>query len=302
MYIYQNAEGVVVQAPAKLNLFFEILGKRPDGYHEIETLMTPISWYDTLIFREVPSGPIHLSCRVVFPAPKRECDKRELVPEGRENLAYRAVELLRQEAGVRRGAWMGLVKRIPPGAGLGGGSADAAAALAAANLAWKLHWPRSALASLAARLGSDVPFFLADSSAICRGRGEKIEPIPSGGRWHFVVVHPPAGLSTAEVYRHCEVPASARSVEPVCKAWEEGDRAALGKLLWNRLQPTAKKLCSWVGRVQEHLEREDVLGCQLTGSGSAYFALCRHARHARRIACRLHATGLGTVVAVHSCR
>jgi len=302
MHILQNDEGVIVQAPAKLNLFFEILGKRPDGYHEIETLMVPISWYDTLLFREDPSGQIHLSCKVSSLAQKGDCGKKWTVPEGPENLAFRAVELFRQEAGISHGARMLLVKRIPPAAGLGGGSSDAAAALMAANLAWKLFWPCSALLPLASRLGSDVPFFLAESPAICRGRGEKIEPIPSGGRGYFVVVHPPAGLSTAEVYRHCEVPARARSIEPVRKVWQEGNMAALGALLWNQLQPPAERLCPWIVRIRECLEREDVLGHRLTGSGTAYFGICRHARHARRVARRLHATGLGTVVAVHSCR
>jgi 4-diphosphocytidyl-2-C-methyl-D-erythritol kinase len=302
MYVHQNAEGVVVQAPAKLNLFFEILGKRPDGYHEVETLMVPISWYDTLLFREDAAGQIRFRCRVLPSAQNFTSSGGPRVPEGEDNLVVRAVRLLGQAAGVRQGASVELIKRIPPGSGLGGGSSDAAAALVAANLGWKLGWPVSALVPLAARLGSDVPFFLAGGPAICRGRGELVQPVWPPGTWHFVVIHPPAGLSTAEVYRHCEVPASPRRLEPIQQAWQKGDKSALGGLLWNRLQPTAQRLCPWVGRLREHLEREDVLGHQLTGSGTGYFALCRHARHARRVAHRLHATGLGTVVAVHSCR
>lgn len=302
MYVHQNAEGVVVQAPAKLNLFLEILGKRPDGYHEIETLMVPISWYDTVLFHPEPSGQIRFRCKLLVPSQPPVSAQIPWVPEGRDNLVVQAVELLRQAAGVRQGAQIELVKRIPPGAGLGGGSSDAAAALVGANLGWKLYWPPAALLPLASRLGSDVPFFLAGGPAICRGRGEIVQPLWPVGSWHFVVVHPPAGLSTAEVYRHCEVPNRPRSIEAIQGAWQQGDKAALGNLLWNRLEPIAEKLCPWIARLRAQLAHQEVLGHQLTGSGTGYFALCRHARQARRVAQRLHATGLGTVVAVHSCR
>ncbi|MCS7306560.1 MAG: 4-(cytidine 5'-diphospho)-2-C-methyl-D-erythritol kinase [Thermoguttaceae bacterium] len=302
MYVYQKTEGVVVQAPAKLNLFLELLGKRPDGYHEIETLMVPISWYDTVLFHLDPNGGIRFRCKVLASAQNDGSDGSSCVPEGADNLVVQAVALLRKAAGIEAGAQIELVKRIPPKAGLGGGSSDAAAALVGANLLWKLYWPTEALLPLAAQLGSDVPFFLAGGPAICRGRGELVQPIRLPGNWHFVVVHPSAGLSTAEVYRHCQIPESPRCVEPIQRAWENGNKAALGELLWNRLQPTAEKLCPWISRLRECFAQEDVLGHQLTGSGTGYFALCRHARHARRLAQRLHATGLGTVVAVHSCR
>ncbi len=302
MHIHQSSEGVVVQAPAKLNLFFEVLGKRTDGYHEIETLMVPISWYDTILFKEDPSGQIELKCKQIFYSGKRDDSALTVVPQGQDNLVVRAVQLFRQEAGLGQGARIELIKRIPAAAGLGGGSSDAAGALMAANQAWKVYWPPSALLSLAARLGSDVSFFLAGGPAICRGRGEQIEPIPFAGRLHFVVVYPWVGLSTAEVYRHCQTPVRPQSVGPLRTAYEQGGLARIGRLLWNRLQTTAETLCPWVRRVREHLAREDVLGHQLTGSGTAYFGLCRHARHARRVARRLHATGLGTVVAVHGCR
>lgn len=302
MYVYHCGEGVLVQAPAKLNLFFEILGKRSDGYHEIETLMVPISWYDTLLLCLEPSGQIHFRCRLLPRCSSGPCPPSWKVPEGPENLVFRAIALLRQAAGVRQGAFVQLWKRIPPAAGLGGGSSDAAAALVGANLLWKLHWPTEDLLPLAAQLGSDVPFFLAGGPAICRGRGDQLHPLPPGGRWHFVVVFPPAGLSTAEVYRHCQVPDSPRSVEPIRRAWEQANKTVLGNLLWNRLQPVAEKLCTWVVQVRQHLAQQDLLGHQLTGSGTAYFGICRHARHAQRVARRVHATGLGTVVAVHSCR
>ena len=301
MQIRRSAVEVVVRAPAKLNLFFEILARREDGYHEIETLMCPIDLYDTLIFKEESDGQLELHCeRITGPASPGEAHPIEM-PEGTDNLAMRAVELLRRRAGVERGARLRLVKRIPTAAGLGGGSSDAAAALAAANLGWNLGWTREALAGVAAELGSDVPFFLADGPAICRGRGEHVEPAPGFPELHFVVVRPPEGLSTAAVYAACRPAERAESVRWLLVALGRGDLAAAGRMLHNRLEPVAESLSPWVRRVRDAMAGVDFLGSAMSGSGTSCVGLCRHARHARRAARRLQAIGLGSVFAVRSC-
>jgi 4-diphosphocytidyl-2-C-methyl-D-erythritol kinase len=302
MRVVRSAEGIVVQAPAKVNLFFEVLGSRADGYHEVETLMCPIGLFDTIIFRKTPPGPIHFHCRCAFPADRRNEPGRGHIPEGRDNLAVRAVELLRRRAGVRAGGQLYLVKRIPAQAGLGGGSSDAAAALAAANNAWELHWPVERLAPLAAELGSDVPFFLHGGAALCRGRGERIEPLAGFGPLDFVVICPPEGLATGEVYREC-VPADApRSVGPLMEALARGDRPAMGREIFNRLQPASARLAPWIDRLRAVLEKVDCLGLGMSGSGTAHFALCRHASHARRVARHFQALQVGRVYAVQTCR
>ena len=302
MQIHRSAVGLVAQAPAKLNLFFEVLGKRNDGYHEIQTLMVPVDLYDTLYFREDSSGRVELDCRQVPGIGGLGGYKLGDVPEGRENLVVRALELLRSRAGVRSGASLRLVKRIPAAAGLGGGSSDAAAALAVANRGWNLGWSQPALAELAAELGSDVPFFLADGPAICRGRGERVEPVAGLGALCFVVVRPPVGLATSAVYRACQVPTDPRSPDPLLRALSRGSLAAAGRLLSNRLQPAAEGLSPWIRRLREEMARLDLLGHQMSGSGTCYFGLCRHARHARRVAGRLQANGVGTVFAVRRSR
>lgn len=302
MQIHRSAVGLVVQAPAKLNLFFEVLGKRDDGYHEIETLMVPISLYDTLCFREDSSGRVELEC---WRAPDNWGPSGYSlgdVPEGKDNLVVRAVQLLRDRASVRSGASVRLVKRIPAAAGLGGGSSDAAAALQVANRGWNLGWSRPALAELAAELGSDVPFFLADGPAVCRGRGERVEPVAGLGALHFVVVRPPAGLATAAVYRGCQPAADPRSCHLLLDALAGGNLAAAGRLLVNRLQPAAERLSPWIRRLADRMARLDVLGHQMSGSGTCYFGLCRHARHARRVARRLQANGVGIVFTVRGSR
>ena len=318
MIIHRGRLGIVVQTPAKLNLFFEVLEKRRDGYHEIETLMAPVDLFDSLCFEEDFSGQVKLDCRrVVGPKSGTGSDSRRpdpdatgfvavtglvAVPLGAANLAVRAVELLRERAHVRRGATMRLVKRIPIAAGLGGGSSDAAAALVAANEAWNLGWTRPRLAEVAAELGSDVPFFLGDGPAICRGRGERIEPIAGLGSPHFVVIRPPAALATADVYGVCEPASRPRPLAPVLDALRQGDWSRTGRLLFNRLESAAKTLCPWIEKTEDALRREDCLGYLMSGSGTCCFGLCRHARHARHVARRLQATGVGTVYRVRLSR
>jgi 4-diphosphocytidyl-2-C-methyl-D-erythritol kinase len=302
MYIQKSSSGVVVQAPAKLNLFFEVLGKREDGYHEVETLVTPVDLYDTLYFAERGDGQVRLSCCRASGRGGTGGDCLADLPEGSENLVVRAVELLRRRSGERRGASLRLVKRIPTAAGLGGGSSDAAAALAAANAGWGLGWSGEELAQLGAELGSDVPLFFAQGPALCRGRGERVAPVAALGAWHFVLVRPPEGLSTAAVYRACTPAQESRDPSPLLEALSRGALAEAGRAMFNRLEPAAETLCPWIRRLRAEFEDSDCAGHQMSGSGTCYFGLCRHARHARRIARRLQAKRLGMALAVRGCR
>ncbi|NLZ00474.1 MAG: 4-(cytidine 5'-diphospho)-2-C-methyl-D-erythritol kinase [Pirellulaceae bacterium] len=297
MHLQRTADGVVVCAPAKLNLFFEVLNRRNDGFHEVETLVYPIDLYDTLILSG-RAGP-RIDFRLVFASSGAPCGD---VPEDSANLVVRALELLRRRAGAELGARVSLRKRIPTAAGLGGGSSDAAAALAAANVVWGLHWPRERLAQVGAELGSDVPLFLHSSASICRGRGEIIVPAPGSPILHLVVVRPPEGLRTADVYRTCRIAGRPRPVRPFAEAFARGDLKRMAETMFNRLETSASLLSPWIARVRRALETVDCVGYQMTGSGSCCFGLCRHARHARRVARRLQTRGIGTVYAVRGCR
>lgn len=294
------AWGYEIHAPAKLNLFLEVLGKRDDGFHEIETLMVPISWYDTLWLSDAPPGSVDLECVTIVAAPDSVAAASESLPEGPDNIVVRAIEQLAQRAGVNRGARVRLVKRIPLAAGLAGGSSDAAAALLAASAAWGLGWSRTKLAELAAELGSDVPFFLQSGPAICRGRGERVEPLNHLGPLHFVVVRPPVGLATADVYRACRPGSPPVSAGPLAEALRHGRLDKSARLFHNRLQEAAAGLTPWIARLQKEFDRLDCPGHQMSGSGTSYFGLCRHAGHARRLAARLRARRLGRVAVVHS--
>jgi 4-diphosphocytidyl-2-C-methyl-D-erythritol kinase len=276
-----------------------VLGKRDDGYHEIETLMCPIDLYDTLYFQEEPNGQLELTCGQVSGRVDVQDDE---IPPGPENLVWRAADLLRRRARVNSGASVRLVKRIPAAAGLGGGSSDAAAALMLANLGWNLNWSPQQLHGLAAELGSDVPFFLLGRPAVCRGRGEQVDEVSGIGPLNLVLVRPPAGLATAAVYGACRPAACPNPSAPLLEALGRGDLCASGRLLFNRLQPAAESLSPWIARLRREFEGMDCLGHGMSGSGTSYYGLCRHARHARRIARRLAANGRGSVFVVRSCR
>jgi 4-diphosphocytidyl-2-C-methyl-D-erythritol kinase len=306
MHVRRAGTSVEVLTPAKLNLFLEVLARRPDGYHEIETLMTAVAICDTLTFVPLENDALEFKCRWAFGLAakanaahrlQRQSDDFGELPSGPDNLAWKAVMLIRDRSTTKGGARVSLVKRIPAAAGLGGASSDAAAALVAANLGWNLNWPRERLAELAAELGSDVPFFLGQpGSALCRGRGELIEPVRAN-RLQVAVVRPPVGLSTPEVYRRCRpasVPARAQDLR---KALECGEAAGAARGLFNRLQAPAAELTPWIEHLEEEFARQDCLGHQMSGSGSSYFGICRSARHARRVASRLRARQAGTVYA-----
>jgi 4-diphosphocytidyl-2-C-methyl-D-erythritol kinase len=278
-------------------LFFEVLGRHGDGYHEIETLMVPVTLYDTLFASAESDGQLRLDCHW---AASFSSESLGRLPSERENLALRAVELLRSRTGTRAGLSMRLVKRIPAEAGLGGGSSDAAAALAAANEIWQLGLSRHELAQVGAELGSDVPFFLAGGPAIARGRGERIERVSPLAPLHFVVVRPPQGLSTASVYARCQVPREPRAAAPLIEALRRADMRKLRSLAFNRLEEAADTLSPWIARARRELARHDCLTYQMTGSGTAWFGICRHARHARRVAGRLFGRGLGRVFCLRS--
>lgn len=193
-----DQEVTVWPAPAKLNLFLYITGRYPDGYHELQTLFQILDWGDELRLRINDNGHISRSSHV------------EGVPQG-DDICIRAAHLLKARTGAKQGVQIELLKRIPMGAGLGGGSSDAATVLVALNRLWACGLTRPELAGLGLELGADVPVFVNGYSAWAEGRGEKLQAVSLGQRF-YVLVFPDIHVSTAEVFRH---PALTRDSTPV---------------------------------------------------------------------------------------
>ncbi len=272
--VHSARDSVVLAAPAKLNLFLEIRAKRPDGYHDLESLMVAIDLFDTLELRVIDSGAIALTC------------DPDTLSAGPDNLVYKAAVALRTHA--KRsdlGAEIRLAKRIPTQAGLGGGSSDAAATLVGLNRIWKLGLTREELLAIAASIGSDVAFFLTLPAAWCTSRGEIATPeeAPASG-FHFVLVCPPVGLGTAGVYKRLAVPEKPVAGDAVRSAFRTGDAAALGRAIFNRLEEPAFALEPLVGGIRRRLAESGPCGAMMSGSGSAVFAVCRDRAHAKQVA------------------
>jgi len=285
-----TAEGVEILAPAKLNLYLEILGRRLDGYHDLESLMVTVDLFDSLTFADDPSG--RLTFRADDPT----------LPTGAENLVIKAAEGLRGMTGCRRGASIDLRKVIPAQAGLAGGSSDAAATLTALDQLWNLRTPPDELDALAGRIGSDVAFFRHGPSAVCRGRGEVVEPFALPRPLTFVLVCPPFGVGTADVYRQLTPPERPRPIGPFLEAFAGGHTRTIGAHLFNRLQPIAETLCPALRKVRDALASVGSLldGHLMSGSGSAFFGLAPDPDAAQDAAARLATLGLGQVRVVTS--
>lgn len=293
----RQGPSLLVRTPAKLNLCLEVLGRRQDGYHNLETVMVSVRLFDVLRLTPRETPEIGLRCQTAL-------SSSELLPEDDRNLVVRAARLLQQSTGCQRGADVDLWKGIPSQAGLGGGSSDAAATLAGLNVLWELNLPPVQLHALAAQLGSDVNFFLENApAALCAGRGESTQPMGLSRRLEFIVIQPSGGLATRDVFAQWSRE-SGQSPRGFARLLAQGlDRmtdAALGRALRNDLQPAACGLHRGVGELLPRLARLDVAGAALTGSGSACFAVCRSARHARRVAAQVQAWNLGNVFQISS--
>ena len=294
MFRDRTPEGLIVRAPAKLNLFLEVHGKRPDGYHELSTLMIAVSLFDTLEFKEAPRPEVRLD---LAPA-----EGRQPLSAGPDNLVWRAADLLKRRTGHPGGADIRLHKRIPMAAGLAGGSSDAAATLLGLNQLWRLGLADAELAELAAELGSDVAFFLHGPAGWCTGRGEVVTPLRASGPLWFVLACPPVGLSTAAVFGALAPVDVPHDGTPLREAVTRGDVEEIGRKLFNRLQPAAERLCPAVARLSATLAQLGAAGSLMSGSGTTLFALCCDADEARRVASQLIQRAREQVSRVHVVR
>jgi 4-diphosphocytidyl-2-C-methyl-D-erythritol kinase len=280
MYHLQSDKILTVLAPAKLNLFFEVHGKRSDGFHEITSLAIPIRLFDILTFEPLTDNEnIQFSC----------LGGGDDVPQNNNNIVVQALELFRKRYGITKGIKAGLFKRIPSQAGLGGGSSDAVAALLAARKLWLPSIAKTSLLPLATELGSDCPLFLYDNATIARGRGEKVETITQTPKMYFALFKPAEGLSTAAVYAKCmrSHDNKFRDVFEVSKSLEKGNLTQIGNRLFNRLEKPASEVWNRFNEVKSRLQKLDCIAVKMSGSGTAFYGLCHNAKHAKHVAAKL---------------
>jgi 4-diphosphocytidyl-2-C-methyl-D-erythritol kinase len=262
--IEKLGNGILVRAPAKLNLSLLIAGRRPDGFHELETIMAKVDWYD-----EIRIEPGHKADIEFF------CDGPRWAPRDETNLVYRAAELFFRTCGKAAQVRLTLTKNIPAGSGLGSGSSDAAATLLGLDNYLNCRLPKSQLMEMAGRLGSDVAFFLNGPLAFCTGRGEKITELTARFEFLAVLVLPDVNASTKEVYaNYVHDPARNARLSAQIRAYIEENRVDLAAgMCANMLESSCFHLYEELGELKEALESLGVRPVCLSGSGSAMFSI-----------------------------
>ena len=261
------SKSVKILSPAKLNLYLEVLNKRQDGYHNISTLFERISLSDEITIKETSAN-----CIVI------KSDSKD-IPGDKRNLAYKAAALLKDGLQIKKGVVIEIKKRIPVGAGLGGGSSNAASVLLGLNKLWNLKLSQKKFFEYGSCLGSDVAFFLSGASfAIGSGRGEKIKPLAHFKKkfWHVIVV-PDIMVSTRRIYRKLDnfrrKGALNKTAGISIRQLSKGQDVSLGKIIFNRLEEATFKRYPKVKELKEALLKRGVQNTAMSGSGGAVFGV-----------------------------
>ncbi|MDQ0209182.1 4-(cytidine 5'-diphospho)-2-C-methyl-D-erythritol kinase [Alkalicoccobacillus murimartini] len=261
-----------VKAPAKINLSLDVLGKRDDGYHEVEMIMTTVDLADRIDLTETADRRITVEVSEGF------------VPSDHRNLAWQAGNLLQKRFGVEKGAHIYITKRIPVAAGLAGGSSDAAATLRGLNELWSLNLSLDELAKLGGEIGSDVPFCVYGGTAVATGRGEIIRHIDSPPPFWVILAKPPTGVSTADIYRGLK-PGSI--THPDTSGMEDAIRSQnfdqICDRLHNVLESVTLDLYPEVDKIKKQMQRFGADGVLMSGSGPTVFGLVAKESRVNRI-------------------
>ncbi|MFH0887989.1 MAG: 4-(cytidine 5'-diphospho)-2-C-methyl-D-erythritol kinase [Planctomycetota bacterium] len=286
MQIIKTFKGLKIYSPAKINLFLEVIGKRKDGYHEIESIMQTINLFDTLYLQQS-----RRSISIVT-----NCSE---LPSDDNNLAYRAAILMQKEYHVKRGVKINLHKRIPIGGGLGGGSSNAAATLIGLNKLWELGLSKCELVSLALRLGSDVPFFIYGGTALVKGRGEIVFPLLINRSFYYFLVAPTLIVPTKNIYNNLEIyltkPIFNINIIVGKLLTQKVKYEEVKGLLYNRLESVALNLYPVLRSTYYALQKITVDGILLSGSGSTIFKLCSCKKEANYLLNLLSRKYLGNI-------
>jgi 4-diphosphocytidyl-2-C-methyl-D-erythritol kinase len=263
---------LLVKAPAKINLSLDVLSKRPDGYHEVEMIMTTIDLADRIELTLLDNDQIKIHSHNRF------------VPDDQRNLAYQAAQLLKDRYKVNKGVIISIDKSIPVAAGLAGGSSDAAATLRGLNKLWNLGLTLDELAEIGSEIGSDVSFCVYGGTALAKGRGEIITELPAPPTCWVILAKPFIGVSTADVYRRLELgeihhPNTAEMIKGIT----DSDYGLVCRNMGNVLESVTLALHPEVAQIKDQMKRFGADAVLMSGSGPTVFGLVRHDSRMHRI-------------------
>ncbi len=266
-------EGLLgLSSPAKVNLLLRVVGPRPDGYHELETVMTALELADGVVLERLEKGGITLEV------------EGKGIPRGPENSAWKAARVFFRAAGREGSLKIGLSKRIPAGGGLGGGSSNAATVLRGMNRLFGAGFPLSVLETLAGEVGSDAPFFVRGGTSLCRGRGEKVEPLGDPGPLFFLLLLPPFPCPTGRVYerfRPGDSSSDATFQDALRRMEDPGSDPA--EWILNDLEEPARRAVPELDAFMKEVESLGLEGFRVSGSGSTLFRAFRGEEQARAL-------------------
>jgi len=274
----------VVLSPAKVNLFLKVVSERPDGYHELVSVVDIVSIYDVIRLKELPDGEIRVR------------DRAGLLPEGRDNTIWRAIMLLKDRFRKASGIEAVVEKRIPLGSGLGGGSSNAARVMKALVRLWGLGVELPELMDLGREVGADVPLFLYGRPCVIRGVGDRVSPIDLP-RLSYVIVYPNMNVSTREVYNRLRIVLT-KGENEVTFCGKFSTALDIAGILENDLEKVALSMCPEIQTIKDRLREAGALGSLMTGSGSAVFGIFGDERGARNAAKKMG--GMGSVFIANS--
>jgi 4-diphosphocytidyl-2-C-methyl-D-erythritol kinase len=281
-----------IESPAKVNLFLEVLGKRENGYHNVETVLETVDLCDDIILKEIKEG---IEIESDFPS----------LPLGRENLAYQAAFLLKKRLGLKKGIQLTINKRIPLASGLGGGSSNGASVLLGLNKLWDLDLSYEELLGLAREIGADVPFFLRKGRALGRGRGDELWPLPQSPTLHFILIFPGFEISAEWAYKNLracppkldlsaeaspqagerrrDLTKERQSIKMILSALKSGDMGKVANSIYNRLEEVVIPKHPLIARIKERFLELGARGTLMSGSGSSVFGLAEDGKRAKEI-------------------
>lgn len=259
------------KAPAKINLSLDVLGKRNDGYHDVEMIMTTIDLYDRIELKSLPEDVIKVSLWSRY------------VPNDERNLAYKAAAALKSRYRISRGVHIIIEKNIPVSAGLGGGSTDAAAVLRGLNKLWSLNLPLEELAAIGSTIGTDVPFCVYGGTALATGRGHMIKRLPSPPKCWVVVAKPDIGVSSRTIFKKYIHKDRAYSAQHVTEALKDSNFNKLCQSLDNVLEQVTFDLYPEVQTMKNKMVKYGAEGVLMSGSGPTIYGLVQHHGRAKRI-------------------
>lgn len=254
---------IILKGRAKINLTLDVVGKRENGYHDLEMIMQTVNLYDTIYIRKTKVPGIRLKANYSW------------LPTNEKNIAYRAAQLFFEESGINGGIAIEITKRIPVAAGLAGGSTDAAATLVGLNRLYETHYSREKLMEMGLKLGADVPFCIVRGTMLAEGIGEELTPLTPMPQTYVVLVKPPISVSTAVVYKNLDLNQIKKHPETkiVIEALEKGNVQKIADHMSNVLEEVTIGMHSEIEDIKKDFMKHGAMGTMMSGSGSTVFGL-----------------------------